>query len=142
MSGKIKRRLLQATFMRKFCHDLIFDLRFDWQLRRNQSQFPFLMAKTLDNIGSSGRLGSVVFMLSYAYRDAHDGVNHGVQVISFVPALSYSSPALSIYSGFDASTNSEIQHELEDDELFAKAWMNHADKILPRKYNSCLLRND
>ena len=36
------------------------------------------MAKSLDTVCSGGRLGSALLMLSYAYRDAHDGIDYGM----------------------------------------------------------------
>jgi hypothetical protein len=49
-------------------------------LVRNQSDFPLLIAQSLQDICNSGRLGSVLLQLSYGFRGADDGVLSGMYV--------------------------------------------------------------
>ncbi|RDB26033.1 hypothetical protein Hypma_006438 [Hypsizygus marmoreus] len=81
----------------------------------NQNEFPALISKALRELCGRGLLGSTVVSLLYAYRRDDNGLEYGT-----------------IYTGYNATTKSEIQEELDNHEAITEMWYKHAQRLIPR----------
>ncbi|KAF6743908.1 hypothetical protein DFP72DRAFT_858164 [Ephemerocybe angulata] len=81
----------------------------------NQEYFPYIMTEALRSMIMRKQLGSVVLKFAYALR-RNDGIlDSGIS-----------------YVGYDASKDTEIEVQLEDDEEEKADWCALADGVLPK----------
>ncbi|EDR04407.1 uncharacterized protein LACBIDRAFT_304669 [Laccaria bicolor S238N-H82] len=72
------------------------------------------MVSALQDLCKQGCLRSALMSFSYVFHDENDGLASGI-----------------IYSGFDATTDSTIDHQLFDHDKNLDNWDHHADILLP-----------
>ncbi|KAJ2925798.1 hypothetical protein H1R20_g11298, partial [Candolleomyces eurysporus] len=81
----------------------------------NQSEFPDLLVRALQDICDQNCLGPVSLAVMYAFRKPSDNLDHGI-----------------LYAGHDPKTKTPIKTRLHSHEELLETWAQHSDTVLPR----------